>query len=236
MEEINKIKELINIFRTFYTTPKKITLFYEPYFKFKEKLEDFIHCNHLENTSEWMEINKNLVHTSNQYMVESEANIILYNLNEIKNKLLQQIYSADTTIFNLLHSEVQRISKKAFINGLYTESVRSAFIEIENKLNKIYYKETHKESHGQQLVRVLFKLENPLFVFNDLENETQKNEQEGYCNIFAGAMQAIRNEKAHHNTPITKEEAIKRLMLASLLFDKIDSMKKNSNYHSKDIT
>lgn len=236
MEEINKLKELINKLRSFYRVDNDINLFFDPYLEFKENLEDFIYRNHLENTSEWIEINRNLVHTSKQYMVEKEANIILFNLNEIKNKLLQQSYSPDTTILNLLHDEVLRVSKEAFINGLYTEAVRSAFIEIENKLNKIYYQETKKEAHGQHLMRILFKLENPFFVFNDLKNETQKNEQDGYCNIFAGAMLAIRNDKAHHNTPIAKEEAIKKLIFASLLFDKIDIMKKNPHYHSREIS
>ncbi len=232
MEELYKIKELISMIQSFYKV-NNVTIFYPPYLKFKEELEDFIYRNHYENTTEWKEINKNLVHTSNQYMIESEANVILYNLNEIKNKLLQQNYSADTAIFNLFHSEVLKVSKEAFINGLYAEAVRSAFIEIESQLNKIYYNEIQKEAHGQELVRILFKLDNPLFIFNNLENETQKNEQAGYCSIFAGAMQAIRNEKAHHNTPITKDEAIKRLIFASLLFDKIDIMKKNPNYQAK---
>lgn len=162
MEEINKIKELIKKIQSFYKVNTDITIFYEPYLKFKEELEDFIYRNHLENTSEWKEIKRNLVHFSNQYMVASEANIILFNLTEIKNKLLQQIYSVDTTILNLLHNDVLRVSKESFINKLYAEAVRSAFIELESKLNKIYYEETHRESHGQELMRILFKLDNPL--------------------------------------------------------------------------
>ena len=40
--------------------------------------------------------------------------------------------------------------------------------------------------------------------------------------IFAGAMQGIRNPKAHENLSISREDAVKRLVLASLLMDKID--------------
>lgn len=40
--------------------------------------------------------------------------------------------------------------------------------------------------------------------------------------IFAGAIQGIRNPKAHENTHISREDAIKRLILASLLMEKVD--------------
>ena len=40
--------------------------------------------------------------------------------------------------------------------------------------------------------------------------------------IFAGAMTGIRNPKAHENQTISKDAAIKRLVFASLLMDKVD--------------
>lgn len=40
--------------------------------------------------------------------------------------------------------------------------------------------------------------------------------------MFAGAMQGIRNPKTHENLSISREDAIKRLIFASLLMDKID--------------
>ena len=46
--------------------------------------------------------------------------------------------------------------------------------------------------------------------------------------IFAGAMQGIRNPKAHENLYIQKDAAIKRLILASLLMDKVDEAVQNT--------
>ena len=45
--------------------------------------------------------------------------------------------------------------------------------------------------------------------------------------IFAGSMIGIRNPKAHGNQYLDKESAYKRLILASLLMDKIDEAIKN---------
>ena len=47
--------------------------------------------------------------------------------------------------------------------------------------------------------------------------------------IFSGAISGIRNPKAHENLTLTKEKAIKRLILASLLMDKIDEAVEYSN-------
>ena len=233
MKEIKQLKALIETFISFYNIEEDITIRYSPYIYFKNDLEEFIFRNHLENTLEWKKINENLITRSNQYLSREEMDIILTNLSALKHSLLQKHFSLDEQLITMLHPKVIETSKEAFVNKLYTEAVRSAFIEIENILNKIYRQETQSEAHGQHLMRLLFKIENPLFIFNNLENETQRNDQEGYCNIFAGAMQAIRNDKAHSNDPITKEQAIKKLMLASLLFEKIDVMHKNPNYQPK---
>ena len=40
--------------------------------------------------------------------------------------------------------------------------------------------------------------------------------------IFAGAMKGIRNPNAHENTKIYRDDAIRKLMFASLLMYKID--------------
>jgi hypothetical protein len=43
--------------------------------------------------------------------------------------------------------------------------------------------------------------------------------------IFAGAMQGIRNPKAHDNIDIHKERAMHQIILASLLMYKLDERK-----------
>ena len=45
---------------------------------------------------------------------------------------------------------------------------------------------------------------------------------QGYMDRFAGVMTGIRNPKAHDNESITKEDALRKLIMISLLLFKID--------------
>jgi uncharacterized protein (TIGR02391 family) len=70
-------------------------------------------------------------------------------------------------------------------------------------------------------MRTAFSLNNPVIVFDDLSTDTGKNIQQGYMEIFAGAMIGIRNPKAHGNIEITENRAKHFIYLASLLMQKI---------------
>ena len=72
----------------------------------------------------------------------------------------------------------------------------------------------------------LFSPNNPVLVFEDNSTDSGKNVQQGYMQIFSGSIVGIRNPKAHENQILNKESAYKRIMLASLLMDKIDEAEK----------
>ena len=86
-----------------------------------------------------------------------------------------------------------------------------------------------EEKDGRDLMFKAFSNEDNLLIFEGLNSESGRNVQEGYKYIFAGSIQAIRNPKAHANMNISKEDAIKRLILAGLLMDKIDEAIEFSN-------
>ncbi len=71
-------------------------------------------------------------------------------------------------------------------------------------------------------MKTAFSPNKPIIVFDDLSTETGKNIQQGYMEIFAGAMTGIRNPKAHDNIHITENRAKHFIYLASLLMNKID--------------
>lgn len=76
-------------------------------------------------------------------------------------------------------------------------------------------------------MRLIFNPENEdkrLLTFENLDSKSGKNVQDGYMQIFAGAMQGIRNPKAHENMTATKESARDRIVLARLLMKKIDEV------------
>lgn len=60
---------------------------------------------------------------------------------------------------------------------------------------------------------------------DNLDTQTNKDTQQGYMMMFAGAMSAIRNPKAHENMTISKDDAVRKLMFASMLMYKLDASK-----------
>ncbi len=57
----------------------------------------------------------------------------------------------------------------------------------------------------------------------NLDTQTNKDTQRGYMMMFSGAMSAIRNPKAHEDMMISKEDAVRKLMFASMLMYKLDA-------------
>lgn len=71
---------------------------------------------------------------------------------------------------------------------------------------------------------------NPIIRLNSLETQTDKDQQEGFMHLFMGAMQGIRNPKAHEN--ISQNDpyiTLELLGLASLLIRAIDFWRVDDN-------
>lgn len=189
------------------------------YKKIHSQITEFIYNNHLENTEEWRKISDNLLYKSTQYMTRQEADTIMVNLELLKRKLLT--YQNDC-FEEHLHPLIEKVSLDKFGNQHYADSVETAFKEINSRLKRICRKLGHPEVDGTSLMNFIFSEHNPILKFEDTSTTSGRDVQKGYMQIFAGAMQGIRNPKAHENMSITREAAIKRLIFASLLMDKID--------------
>ena len=72
-------------------------------------------------------------------------------------------------------------------------------------------------------MQAAFSQQNPIIKLEDTDTETGTNIQQGYMEMFAGAMTGIRNPQAHDNMQISKSDAIRKLHFASILMDKIDN-------------
>ena len=72
-------------------------------------------------------------------------------------------------------------------------------------------------------MQAAFSVQNPIIKLGDISTETGTNVQQGYMEMFAGAMIGIRNPKAHNNQTISKADAIRKLHFASMLMYKLDN-------------
>lgn len=117
------------------------------------------------------------------------------------------------------------MSQKLFEDGHYANAAEDAFIEINDRIKKLFMKlnpTATKVPDGQAVMNTVFSDNGPLLEFCDRSTETGSNIQKGYMQMLAGAMSALRNPKAHANITITKDDAMRRLIFASMLMYKID--------------
>ena len=111
--------------------------------------------------------------------------------------------------------DLHRISRNLFANGHYSFAVLRAYNYLD-KLVKV--KSGLTSTTGADLMRKAFRPESPIITLNSLISESEKNEQRGYMDIFAGVMTAIRNPRAHEpELEDDPEVALRLLVMASQL-------------------
>lgn len=126
-------------------------------------------------------------------------------------------------IWSIMHSKIIRVAKQRFENGFYADAVEAAFKEI-NLQVKTKCKDRHQNKDGKGLMTIAFSANNPVLKFEPSSSYSDFDIQEGYMHMFAGAMQGIRNPKAHENDVIDKADALRKLAFASMLMYKLDTV------------
>jgi uncharacterized protein (TIGR02391 family) len=129
---------------------------------------------------------------------------------------------SDESIWSDIHPKIVSVVKTRFETEHYADAVESALKEVNSVVKDIVRRKTGNELDGANLMRTAFSPNNPIIVLDDLSTETGRNIQQGYMEIFAGAMIGIRNPKAHDNITITEIRAKHFIYLASLLMHKIN--------------
>ena len=110
-------------------------------------------------------------------------------------------------------------TRQLFVDGHYANAVEDAFKCVNNAV-----KEKSKVSNdGDSLMRHVFSANSPVLMLNSFQSESDRNEQRGYMDIFAGAMTGIRNPRAHeHEIVDDPETALEMLIIANHLMRKLE--------------
>lgn len=146
--------------------------------------------------------------------------------------LLISSYENGNELWHYIHPKIMKSSQKLYLDGHYANAAEDAFIEVNDHLKKIYQKlnpDEEKIPDGVDLMHKIIGEQNANFLrVGNPNTETGRNIQQGYHFMLAGAMSALRNPKAHSNDEkLSAEEAMRRLMFASMLMYKIDEAVKN---------
>ena len=111
--------------------------------------------------------------------------------------------------------DLRQVCRRPFADGYYSYSVELAYKCLNNAVKD---KSGLTEADGVNLMRNAFSANNPILRLNGLRTTTEKDEQRGYMELFAGAMAGIRNPRAHeHNLVDPPGVALELLVLANHL-------------------
>ncbi len=128
----------------------------------------------------------------------------------------------DYDIWLLIHPQIAEVSKKRMSDGYYADAVEAACKAVNSRVRDYVLDQTGEELDGSGLMKKAFSPNNPIIRIASVENKSGHDTQQGYMEIFSGVMTGIRNPKAHDNESITKEDALRKLIMISLLMFKID--------------
>ena len=103
-----------------------------------------------------------------------------------------------------LHSTIKKASGELFKDGHYASAIFEAYKALNNYVKR---RSGRKKLDGKDLMAKVFgcaynqeadQIERkPILQLNELRNRSERNEQKGFMFLFMGAMQGIRNPKAH---------------------------------------
>ena len=79
-------------------------------------------------------------------------------------------------------------------------------------------------------MRTAFSANSPILLLNSSLSKSDRNEQLGYMDLYAGAMTGVRNPRAHeHDMEDDPQMALELLVLANHLIRKLKSATKNGS-------
>jgi len=193
------------------------------YNKFHKEVTSYVIANHLDNTSDWEMIQRNLIWKSIQYLNNKEADIILTGLENLRLIILARQNGYKETFWEFIHPSIIKVSQKKFIEENLADSIESAFKEINMRVQKIYFKISGEHKDGADLMHTAFSPKSGLFIkLPDSKYQYEKGNQEAYMELFAGAYRTSRNPFAHANLTPERDYTIRLLMIASQLMYKVD--------------
>ena len=157
---------------------------------------------------------------------ESMERVQGYVLPEIRRLMehteIESIPDPTDWFWDFVHPRVKSLAQPRYQAGFFGDAVEAVFKEINDIVKRIFIESEQREADGANLMLSAFSVNNPIIKLTQLETDSDRNIQQGYMQIFAGAMIGIRNPKAHGNLNPESRKALHLISLGSLLMYKID--------------
>ncbi len=122
-----------------------------------------------------------------------------------------------------LQPRILDVSRDLFRDGHHWEAV---FAAAKALVNYVKERSGRDDLDGANLVRVVFSRNDPVLAFNDLSDQTDRDEQEGMMHLFEGAVLGIRNPCSHSFPEGPEQRAVEYISLLSLLAYRVQESKR----------
>jgi uncharacterized protein (TIGR02391 family) len=120
-----------------------------------------------------------------------------------------------------LHQEIARAASKLYQDTHYANAVEAAV----KALNGLVRLRSGLDIDGTSLMEGAFSPNNPILKFNDLSDQSDRDEQKGFMMLFSGAVSGLRNPRAHGFIHDDAERALEFIAFVSLLAKLLDEAK-----------
>ena len=118
-----------------------------------------------------------------------------------------------------IHGDLPDDVRRMFDNGHFAQATFEAFKFVDEEVQRI----SGDPDFGYSLMMRVFGGVAPVVALNPGMTTSEKNEQDGYKFIFAGAMLGIRNPRGHKAGQVDDPDAcLDHLALASMLLRRLD--------------
>jgi uncharacterized protein (TIGR02391 family) len=121
-----------------------------------------------------------------------------------------------------LHPEIARAASGLYRDVHYADAIEDAV----KALNARVRLRSGVELDGVALMQKVFSPNSPVLRFNDLADQSERDEQQGFMMMFSGAVASLRNPRAHKLIKDDPERALEFIAFVSLLAKLLDGAKK----------
>src|SRR6516165_1725202 len=121
-----------------------------------------------------------------------------------------------------LHPKIGEAAGKLYLDGHYANPI----VDAVKALNNLVRLHSGKDLDGDKLMTTVFSPDKPILRFNDLEDQSARDEQKGFMMMFAGVVAGLRNPRAHDLTQDDPEDALEWIAHISHLAKLLDGAKK----------
>ena len=118
-----------------------------------------------------------------------------------------------------LHPRIASVSVKLFRDGHFADAVYAASKALNNLVQE---RSGQRDLDGASLMRTVFSRNSPVLAFNDLNDRSDEDEQEGMMHLFEGVALGIRNPHAHDFPEDSADRALEYISLIGLLANRVE--------------